>query len=32
MNNILKVQNLSATMSGETSAKLNGELFGVEKS
>lgn len=31
MNNILKVQNLSATMPGETSAKLNGELFGVEK-
>lgn len=31
MDNVLKIQNLSATMPGETSAKLSGEVFSVEK-
>ena len=31
MNNVLKIQNLSATMPGEASAKIRGEVFGVEK-
>ena len=31
MNNVLKVQNLSATMPGEASAKIAGEVFSVEK-
>jgi conserved hypothetical protein len=31
MNNTLKIQNLSATMPGEASAKISGEVFGVEK-
>ncbi len=31
MNNILKIQNLSATLPGEASVKISGEVFGVEK-
>ncbi len=31
INNVLKIQNLSATMPGDASAKLNGEIFSMEK-
>ncbi len=31
MDNVLKIQNLSATMPGDASAKLTGEVFAVEK-
>ena len=31
INNVLKIQNLSATMPGNTSAKLTGEIFSLEK-
>ncbi len=31
MDNVLKIQNLSATMPGEAAAKLTGEVFAVEK-